>query len=313
MENVNRTRVTEFILAAFSSFHQFQVLLFIVVLFAYVVCIMGNSATVTLISSKSSLQTPMYFFISTFSALEIIFVTVTIPKLLANLIGVDRKISFNGCFAQLFAFNALGVTECYLLAVMGFDRDLAINNPLHYTAITTKGFCIKLAICPWIAGFTIALVPTVFTANLEFCGPNMVNHFFCDLAPLQNLTCSDPFISNVATSCAAVFATVVPFITVIGCYVDIIIAISKIKSAGGKRKAFSTCSSHLIVTSMFFGSAIVVYVNPKGSQYDKFLALVYTVFIPLLNPFIYTLRNKDVKSAFRNSKILKGQWGLFHD
>ncbi|KAM3918981.1 olfactory receptor 10A7-like [Leptodactylus fuscus] len=246
----------------------------------------------------------MYFFISNFALLEIIFISVTVPKLLTNLIDANRKISFTGCFAQLYAFNSLGVVECYLLAVMAFDRDLAINRPLHYSSIMNNSLCMELAAAPWVIGFVTAAIPTIFTAKLEFCGPNEVNHFFCDLAPLQNIACSDPLVSNLVTSSTAIFATVVPFVIILGFYIHIIATISKIKSTVGKQKAFSTCSSHLIVASLFYCSAIVVYVRPKGSQHDKYLALMYTVIIPLLNPFIYTLRNKDVKAALRKSMLL---------
>ncbi|KAM4663660.1 olfactory receptor 5A2-like [Discoglossus pictus] len=253
------------------------------------------------VKANKILHTPMYFFISTFAALEMMFVSVTVPKLLANLIMADQRISFISCFIQMYTFNALGVTECYLLVVMVFDRNLAINNPLRYSAIMSHTFCIKLAILPWIIGFITAFVPIIFTAHLEFCGPNKINHFFCDLAPLQNLACSDPYISIVVTSTTAVIATVLPFIIIVAFYIHIIITISKINNTKGKQKAFSTCSSHLIVAGLFYCTAIIVYVRPKGSQDDKFLALIYTVIIPVLNPFIYTLRNKDVKAALRKT------------
>ncbi|XP_053576200.1 olfactory receptor 6F1-like [Bombina bombina] len=301
MEDRNKTTVNEFILLGFSNFHQFQLLLFILILLTYATCITGNVAIIVLVKTHHSLNIPMYFFIRTFAVLEIMFVSVTVPKLLTNLIGSDKRISFTSCFIQLYIFNALGETECYLLAVMAFDRDLAINNPLRYSAFMSRLFCIELSILPWIVGFITAAIPTIFTAALEFCGPNEVNHFFCDLAPLQNLACSNAYISNIVTSIIAVIATVVPFFIIMGFYIHIIITISTIKSNEGKHKAFSTCSSHLIVASLFYCTAMVVYVRPKGSQYDKFLALTYTVIIPVMNPFIYTLRNKDVKIALRKS------------
>ncbi|XP_044127243.1 olfactory receptor 10A4-like [Bufo gargarizans] len=302
---VNKTIVMEFILLAFSSLQHLQILLFAFVLLAFICCVLGNSAILVLVRYARSLHTPMYFFISIFALLEIIFVSVTVPKLLANLIKASRKISFAGCFAQLYAFNSLGVAECYLLAVMAFDRNLAINNPLRYPGIMNKAFCIELAVAPWIIGFVLAAIPTTVTVELEFCGPNEVNHFFCDLAAIQNIACSNPWLSNLVTSSTAILATMVPFLIILGFYIHIIATISKIKSTVGKQKAFSTCSSHLIVASLFYCSAIVVYGRPKGSQHDKFLALVYTVIIPLLNPFIYTLRNKDVKAALRKSKLLR--------
>ncbi|KAM3918983.1 olfactory receptor 10A7-like [Leptodactylus fuscus] len=303
--NFNKTMVTEFILLAFSNLQNLQILFFSFVLLAFTTCIAGNSAILILIRSERSLHTPMYFFISDFALLEIIFVCVTVPKLLANLLGTSKKISFIGCFAQLYAFNSFGVAECYLLLVMAFDRDLAISSPLHYSGIMNRALCIELAASPWVIGCVIAAIPTIFTAKLEFCGPNEIDHFFCDLAPVQDLACSDPFVSGLATTSSAIFASMLPFLIIVGFYLHIIVTILKIKSTIGKKKAFSTCSSHLIVTCLFFGSVIVVYGKPQSSQQDKFFALVYTVIIPLVNPFIYTLRNKDVKAALRKSKLLR--------
>ncbi|XP_075048054.1 olfactory receptor 6N1-like [Mixophyes fleayi] len=262
---------------------------------------MGNVTIIVLVRIEPSLHTTMYFFISVFSILENMFMSVTVPNLLANLISADNIISFNGCFTQMYIFNSLGATECYLLVVMVFDRHLAINNPLHYPAIMTHALHIELAVLPWIMGFAIILIPTISIVLLEFCGPNIIDHFFCDFAPLQNLACSDPFISIIFTSTSAILISVLPLIIIIGFYVNIIMTVSKIKSEEGKQKAFSTCTSHLIVTSLFYGTAIIVYVKPKGSHYDKYLAIMYTAFTPMINPFIYTFRNRDVKKVFRNS------------
>ncbi|XP_069601403.1 olfactory receptor 6N1-like [Ranitomeya imitator] len=305
IHDFNATTVTEFILLAFSDLQRLQIFLFLFVLLAFISCVVGNSVILVLVEYELTLHTPMYFFISDFALLEIIFASVTVPNLLAYLIEASQKISFTGCFAQLYAFNSLGVAECYLLVVMAFDRDIAINKPLHYSMIMNKTFCIELAVAPWIIGCVIAAIPTIFTAELEFCGPNEVNHFFCDLAPIQNLACSNPIVSNLVTSSAAIFASALPFLIILGFYIHIVALISQIKSTRGKKKAFSTCSSHLIVTCLFYGSVIIVYLRPKGSQHDKFLALIYTVIIPFLNPFIYTLRNKDVKAALRKSKLAR--------
>uniref|UniRef100_A0A8C5QGY2 G-protein coupled receptors family 1 profile domain-containing protein n=1 Tax=Leptobrachium leishanense TaxID=445787 RepID=A0A8C5QGY2_9ANUR len=299
MKEDNRTMVKEFILLAFSNFPQHQLLLFIVTLLTYIICIMGNTAIIAIVQADISLHTPMYFFISIFAFLEILFVSVTVPKLLANLITANKRITFSGCFAQLYVFNALGVTECYLLAVMVFDRHLAINKPLQYSSIMSHGTCVLLAVAPWLIGFLVVIIPTVFTALLDFCGPNELNHFFCDLAPLQKLSCSDPYVSVISTSCTATFDVVVPFIIIISLYMHIIVAVFKLKGDVGKQKAFSTCSSHIIVASLFYGTAIIVYVNPMGSQYDRFLALMYTIFTPVINPFIYTLRNREVKGVLK--------------
>ncbi|XP_053576337.1 olfactory receptor 5V1-like [Bombina bombina] len=304
MEDSNMTKVTEFILLGFSNFQELQFLLFSVILLTYIICVTCNIAIIVLVKTDNSLHTPMYFFISNFAILEVMFVSVAIPKLLTSLISSDKKISFSSCFLQLYVFHALGATECCLLAVMAFDRDLAINNPLRYSALMTNEFCIGLSLFPWIVGFMVASIPTIFTARLEFCGHNVLNHFLCDMAPLQNLACSNPYFSNMAESTVAVFIVIFPFFIIMGFYIHIIITISRITSTEGKHKAFSTCSSHLLVSSLFYSSVIVVYIRPKGSKYDKFLALIYTVIIPVMNPFIYTLRNKDVRKALKSMRQL---------
>ncbi|XP_063802629.1 olfactory receptor 1468-like [Pseudophryne corroboree] len=290
------TVVKEFILLAFPNLHHFRLLLFVLVLLMYSTCVFGNITIIFLVTWYTSLHTPMYLFISTFAILEIIFVSVMVPKFLHILISGKHKISFVGCFTQQFLGNTMGIVECYLLAVMAFDRDLAINSPFNYISIMSK-LKTKLTLCPWIVGFAFAAILTIFTARLKFCGRNKLDHFFCDLTPLQNLACSGTFVSRAVTNSVAIIAVLFPFIMIIGLYLHIIVTVSKIKSADGKHKAFSTCSSHLIVASLFFGTAIIVYVRPNGTQYDKFLALIYTIVTPLFNPFIYTLRNRDVKTV----------------
>ncbi|KAM3918990.1 olfactory receptor 6E1-like [Leptodactylus fuscus] len=299
MPNANKTTMMEFVLLGFSNFHKYQNFLFCAVLLAYIICVLGNIMIFVLIRIESSLHTPMYFFISTFTVLEIMFVSITVPKLLVILIQTEATISFFGCALQLYTFHALGETECFLLSVMVFDRYLAITNPLRYSAIMTSQFCYKLAVLPWLFGLTISSIPTAVTFLLDFCGPNKIDHFFCDLSALQNLACSDPFVSIMITIMTAFISVVSPFFAIVWFYIHIIYTVLKIKSTEGKKKAFSTCSSHLIVASLFYGSAIIVYTRPNGSHYDKFLALTYTVVTPLLNPFIYTFRNREVKNVFR--------------
>ncbi|XP_068110988.1 olfactory receptor 10A7-like [Hyperolius riggenbachi] len=304
--DVNQTTVQEFILVAFSNLKQWQILLFLFILLAYMVCTTGNIAIIILVKTEPLLQTPMYFFISTFAVLEILFVTVTAPNLLHNLISENKKISVLGCFTQLFVFNGSGMTECYLLLVMTFDRHLAISKPLHYSAMMRKELCTVLAVAPWIGGFALSSMTTGYTAQIKFCGPNQINHFFCDLAPLQNLACSDAFMSKLATILATILSTVFPVIFIITFYIHILVIISKIKGADSKQKAFSTCSSHLIVSTLFYGTALIVYMRPSGDQNDKFLALIYTILTPLLNPFVYTLRNQDVQSTIKKIHDMEG-------
>ncbi|XP_068110997.1 olfactory receptor 6B1-like [Hyperolius riggenbachi] len=303
MQDNNRTGVKEFFLVGFSSLHQFHNVIFYVALLAYIICILGNICIIILVRTHPTLHTPMYFFITTFAVLEIMFVSVTIPNLLSLLVKVDNSISVFGCFIQMYALNALGETECFLLALMVFDRYLAINSPLHYSTIMSNTFCFELSVLPWLAGFIISFIPVIFTVLLDYCGPNEIDQFFCDLAPLQNLACSDPLISNFATMSAAISSVMSPFILIVVLYIKIIQVILQIKSNAGKKKAFSTCSSHLIVACMFYSTVIIVYIKPKGSHYDKFLALMYTVVTPMLNPYIYTLRNTEVKKAFK--KLIK--------
>ncbi|KAG8545364.1 hypothetical protein GDO81_021030, partial [Engystomops pustulosus] len=299
MQLVNNTTVKKFVLLGFSNYLTFQTVLFCAVFLAYIICVFGNITIFLVVKIESSLHTPMYFFISIFTILEIMFVSVTVPKLLALAGCTEKTITFFGCFFQLYALNALGETECFLLSLMVFDRYLAISNPLRYCAIMNRKFSIKLSILPWLFGFGISSFPTVQTFLLDFCGPNEIDHFFCDLETLQDLACSDQFASNLTTVVAAFFSIAAPFFVIVGFYVHIIYTVLRIKSKEGKVKAFSTCSSHLIVVSLFYGSGIIVYLKPKGSHYDKFLALTYTVVTPLLNPFIYTLRNTEVKIALR--------------
>uniref|UniRef100_A0A6I8S8Y6 G-protein coupled receptors family 1 profile domain-containing protein n=1 Tax=Xenopus tropicalis TaxID=8364 RepID=A0A6I8S8Y6_XENTR len=295
---MNQTTVKEFVFLAFSSFHQFQIFLFIIIQLAYIVCLVENISVIILVRVKPSLHTPMYYFISTLSALELFVTSAIIPKLLANLIAADNTISFAGCFAQLFVSDSLGTTECFLLAVMAFDRDLAINNPLYYKVIMTQNTCFGLAALPWALGFITVLIPTIYTARLQFSGPNEINHFYCHLAPIQDLICSNQFTSKLITNSVAVFATFFPFILILGFYAHIIVAILKIKGTENKHKAFSTCSAHLIVVNLIYCAALFVYLGPKDGHYRKFFALLYTVVTPILNPLIYTFRNKEVKAAF---------------
>ncbi|XP_069807047.1 olfactory receptor 6N1-like [Dendropsophus ebraccatus] len=300
MAQGNKTVVEEFILLTFADLHQVQILIFPCFLLTYITCIIGNLAIIIVVKLEPSLQKPMYFFISVFSASEIMFVSVTVPKLLAILIAHDNTISFIGCFTQMCFFGSLGVNGCHLVMVMAFDRHVAINNPLRYPTIMTQKVCFGLATFPWVFAFSSVIIQTILTAQLEYCGPNTIDHYFCDFAPIQNLACSDASISIMSTSYAAIVDIILPFLIVIGVYVRIIMTITKIKSKDGKKKAFSTCTTHLIVASLFYGGPMIVYAKSNGSYYDKYLTFIYTTFTPTINPFIYTFRNRDVKEVFSN-------------
>ncbi|XP_069805704.1 olfactory receptor 6N1-like [Dendropsophus ebraccatus] len=300
MAQINKTMVEEFILVDFADLHQIRIVIFLFFLLTYITCFIGNLAIIIVVKLGPSLHNPMYFFISVFSSLEIMLVSVMIPKLLTILIGHNNRISFIGCFTQMYISGSLGCTECFLLAVMAFDRHLAINKPLHYPTIMTNTLCVGLAIFPWIFGFTCILIQTIITAQLEFCGPNIVDHYFCDFAPIQSLACSDISFCLMFTTFVAVVNIVSSFLTIIGFYVCIIITVCKIKSKDGKQKAFSTFTSHITVASLFYGTLMIMYAKPDASYYDKYVSFLYTAFVPTMNPFIYTLRNRDVKKVFWN-------------
>ncbi|KAG8449790.1 hypothetical protein GDO86_016450 [Hymenochirus boettgeri] len=247
----------------------------------------------------------MYYFISVLAATEVIFMSAIHPRFLASIISADKRISFIGCFVQSFAACASGIAESNLLAFMAIDRDLAVNRPLHYSAFMTRTVCIGLSVISWIIGIIIMLVDTTLTANLHFCGPNTIDNLFCDPPSLQVLACSDISFKNVVTVVLSIIGNGVPFCIIIAAYIRIMKTITTIKSAVGKRKAFSTCSSHLIVAGLYYITVSAVYFNPNSNTFKKYITLMFTLISPVLNPFIYTLRNKDVKKALRKSKLLK--------
>ncbi|XP_069491512.1 olfactory receptor 6N2-like [Ambystoma mexicanum] len=290
--------------------------MFVVILFVYLITITGNVVIILVVRMETCLHSPMYLFVSTLSVLEIAYISATVPKLLTLLLGANPSVSFVGCFIQLYVFHSLGISECVLLGVMAFDRYLAICKPLHYNTIMTSQHCIQLASFSWIVGFLAALIPTIFTAQMPFCTSNKVNHFFCDMASILSLACTDITLNIMVNTSVAACAIMIPLFSILGFYVNIIWAILLIKTTEGRYKAFSTCSSHLIVAGLFYGSATIVYVQPKGGrsvEHDKMLALMYAVFTPMLNPFIYSLRNKDVmqvvKKHIRRLKLTRAAQG----
>ncbi|KAM9329468.1 olfactory receptor 10AG1-like [Gastrophryne carolinensis] len=303
------TTVSFFMLLAFSDLCQSLYLLFVVLLMIYIICIVANVSIIALVMTHPSLHTPMYFFISIFSLSDIIFISDTLPKLLVYLVSDDNRISFFGCFTQMYVLSSAGLTESFLLTVMGFDRHMAIHNPLRYSMVMNPSLCTRLVMFSWIIAFGSTLTPVLITANLSFCGPNKINHYFCDLSPLQSLACSDIFSSIVSAIIVAFLEIFVPFLLVIGLYCHIITTIIKIKSNKGKEKALSTCSSQMIVVSILFGTATIVYTNPYSNDSNKYLAFLYTTCTPTVNPFIYTFRNQDVKNELKNSiYILKARF-----
>ncbi|XP_068023636.1 olfactory receptor 10A4-like [Melanerpes formicivorus] len=302
MTHWNHTLVTYFQFLPFSSTPAIQGSLFCLVLFMYLSTLVGNILIITLTMVDAALHSPMYFFLKNLSFLEIGYTTSTIPKMLVNFLSRKPGISFLGCATQMYVFSLLGITECCLLAVMAYDRYVAICQPLHYQAMMSWGKCFLLAAVSWLIGFLVALGQTTSIFTLPYCGPNRINHFFCDLPPLLKLACAATSKNEITTYIIAVLFIMVPFLLIVVSYVQILHTIFKMPSAGDKRKTFSTCSSHLVVVTLFYGSGIVAYLRPKAyfsSSSTKLLSLFYTLMSPMMNPLIYSLRNNEVKQALK--------------
>ncbi|KAM9660484.1 olfactory receptor 10AG1-like [Trichechus inunguis] len=301
-EQGNLTTFVEFILLGFADVPDLQGFLLGVFLVIYLIILIGNSLIIIITKVDPSLQTPMYFFLGNFSSLEICYVSVTVPRLLADLGRQNRCISFLACATQMYFFLVLGATECFILTAMAYDRYVAICNPLLYPLVMNTRLCIQLAAGCWISGIPVHMGFTCLIFSLPFCGPNQLDHFFCDILPVLKLACGNTFMIEMLIYVVAVLIVTIPFLLILGSYVQIISTILKLPSATGQAKAFSTCSSHLMVVALFFGSGIITYMRPKSSHsvgMDKFLSLFYTIVTPMFNPMIYCLRNKDVMVALR--------------
>uniref|UniRef100_A0A8D0DIA4 Olfactory receptor n=1 Tax=Salvator merianae TaxID=96440 RepID=A0A8D0DIA4_SALMN len=293
----------EFILLGFSNIRKVQLLLFILLFLCYLLTIMGNIVIIIIAHIDHHLQTPMYFFLRNFSFLEIGFTTAIIPQTLANLAMGNKNISYLGCMIQSFLYFHLGTTEFFLLAVMSYDRYVAICNPLHYTTIMNNLFCVSLVLLCWVGSFLLIIGPSVLFLQYPFCDSNVLDHFFCDNTPLIKLLCGDTRLLEFLGLITAVFSLLGTLTITVMSYVHIIRTILHIPSAAGMQKAFSTCASHLIVVSITYGSCIFLYIKPTQNsklEFDKVVAILNTVVSPLLNPFIYSLRNKQVQKALRN-------------
>ncbi|XP_028617572.1 olfactory receptor 49 [Grammomys surdaster] len=307
----NSTTVTEFILLGLSDASELQVLIFLGFFLTYFLILLGNFLIIFITLVDRRLYTPMYYFLRNFAVLEIWFTSVIFPKMLTNIITGHKTISLQGCFLQAFFYFFLGTTEFFLLAVMSFDRYVAICNPLRYATIMSKRVCVQLVFCSWMSGLLLIIVPSTIIFQQPFCGPNIINHFFCDSVPLMELICADTSLAMFLSFVMANLSLLSTLAVTATCYGHIVYTILRIPSAKERKKAFSTCSSHMIVVSLFYGSCIFMYVgsvkNGQGEDHNKVVALLNTVVTPTLNPFIYTLRNKQVKQVFREhiSKLQK--------
>ncbi|XP_037371320.1 olfactory receptor 2AP1 [Talpa occidentalis] len=300
----NKTMLTEFILLGLTDAPELQGVVFSFLFLSYILSIMGNMTILILTLLDSHLQTPMYFFLRNFSFLEISFTNIFIPRALISITTGNKTISFAGCFTQYFFAIFLGSTEFYLLAAMSYDRYVAICKPLHYTTIMSNRVCIRLVLCSWVAGLMVIVPPITMMSQQDFCASNKLNHFFCDYEPLRELSCSDTRLIEKVVFLVASVTLVVTLLLVILSYTFIIKTILKLPSAQQRSKAFSTCSSHMIVISLSYGSCLFIYIKPSakdGSTFNKGVALLITSVAPLLNPFIYTLRNQQVKQAFKDT------------
>ncbi|XP_075405414.1 olfactory receptor 7A5-like [Tenrec ecaudatus] len=302
MEPRNHTHYLHFILLGLSKEAEMQPLLFGLFLSMYLVTFTGNLLIILTIIKDNHLHTPMYFFLSNLSFADICFTTTTVPKMLLNIQMQNKVITYEHCIAQMYFFLLFTGLDNFFLTVMAYDRFVAICHPLHYTVIMNPRFCGLLLLASWLLSVLNALLHVLMVLRLSFCTELEISHFFCELNQVLQIACSDTFLNTLVIYLAAGFLGVVPFSGVIFSYSKIVSSILKIASAGGKYKAFSTCGSHLSVVTLFYGTGLGVYLTSAASQDSRSIAItsvMYTVATPMLNPFIYTLRNKDIKQALR--------------
>ncbi|CAI9560274.1 unnamed protein product [Staurois parvus] len=295
-----------FVLIGLSTDPYVQPLIFIIFLLIYTVTILGNVLIIIVVRIGIHLQTPMYFFLSNLSFIDLFFSTSVVPKLLINTLSEDKSISFLGCVAQMYFTLALGGTECLILAIMGYDRYVAICNPLHYNTIMSLRICVIISTGIWVFNFSNSMFYAVITFQLPYCKSNDVNHYFCEMPPLFHLSCKDTLMEKIAVYISGSIVGLCAFVLTLLSYAQIIFTILKIRSTTGQKKAFSTCTSHICVISLYYGSIVFMYLRPRGSysvEKDRAVAIFYTVITPMFNPIIYSIRNNEVKGTMK--KLLK--------
>lgn len=295
----NVTIITDFILLGFSVPLAMQVFLFVLFLIIYIVTLVGNVAVITLTSLDTRLQTPMYFFLCNLAALNISCTSVVVPKMLINFLATRKSISGALCKVQMYTTLFLGAAECIFLAVMAIDRYVAICYPLRYSTLMNMHVCIGMAAGSWIVTFLGSVVPLI-VLELPLCGTNVIDHYFCEVPAMLQLVCADTSVSESAMFMGGIATEILPFILIMLSYVRIIVTILRIASADGRQKAFSTCSAHLTVVTIFYTTAMLMYMRSKEqrtAQQDKVISVFYTVVNPMINPIIYSLRNQEVKGA----------------
>ncbi|XP_036733011.2 olfactory receptor 1038 [Manis pentadactyla] len=302
MAEVNISYVTEFVLQGITDRPELQAPCFVVFLLIYVATVLGNLGLITLIRIDARLHTPMYYFLSHLAFVDLCYSSAITPKMMVNFVVECNTIPFHACATQLGCFLTFMITECFLLASMAYDRYVAICSPLHYSMLMSTKVCIQLVAVPYIYSFLVALFHTIVTFRLTYCGPNVINHFYCDDLPLLALACSDTHMKEILIFAFAGFDMICSSSIVLTSYIFIVTAILRIRSTQGRRKAISTCGSHMVVVTIFYGTLIFMYLQPKSNHSldtDKMASVFYTVVIPMLNPLIYSLRNKEVKEAWK--------------
>ncbi|XP_063302136.1 olfactory receptor 11L1-like [Pelobates fuscus] len=302
MYEQNQTHVVEILLLGFQNLHNFKIVLFVLFLMIYIATLTGNIVIIMLVGLHRQLHTPMYFFLSLLSTSEIITTSNIVPKMLQGILEDGCKLSFKECMIQFYIFSSSTNAECFLLTAMSYDRYVAICNPLRYVSIMDLRLRLHLVFWSWAIGFMITAIIVTMVLKLDFCGPNIINHFFCDMAPILNLSCSDTTVVEIQAFLFSLPVILFPFIFITVTYVYISFAIHRLSSTTERQKAFSTCSSHLAVVCTYYGTLISVYVVPSKGHLptvNKVLSLLYIIVTPLLNPIIYSLRNQEIKISLR--------------
>ncbi|XP_032007889.1 olfactory receptor 2G3-like [Hylobates moloch] len=305
MESINTNfSVTEFVFLGLSSEPKIQLILFIMFLFFYLSTVAGNVIIITIIQMEPHLQTPMYFFLTNLSFQDICYTSTNVSQMLSNMAGKKSTISFSSCATQMYFSLSFGMIECVLLGVMAYDRYVAICHPLHYTFIMDQNTCIQLAVISWSSSFLSSMVINVLTLSLPYCGPNILNHFFCEVPSVLRLACTDTSFTELVVFIFSIIIVFISFLLIVVSYVRILQSVLRMRSASGRYKALSTCTSHLTVVTLFYGTAIFMYRRPQSRSSwagGKIIAVFYTVVTPMLNPLIYSLWNQDVKGALRRA------------
>ncbi|XP_047371997.1 olfactory receptor 6Q1 [Sciurus carolinensis] len=306
----NWTQVTEFVMVGFAGVQEARLPFFLLFLTVYLFTLAENLAIILVVGLDHRLRRPMYFFLTHLSCLEILYTSVTVPKMLAGFIGVagGKSISYAGCLSQLFLFTFLGATECFLLAAMAYDRYVAICMPLRYGSLVSWGTCVRLAAASWLAGFLTPILPLYLMSRLVFCGPNVVDHFFCDAAPLLALSCSDVTLKEKVDFLVSLAVLLASSTVIAVSYGNVVWTLLRVRSAAERRRAFSTCAAHLTAVGLFYGTLFFMYVRTRVASsvsFNKVVSVFYSIVTPMLNPLIYSLRNKEVKGALGRAFSLK--------